>query len=58
MVDNASGEYIEWVDSDVVLPKNYLRKQVEFMDRNPGVGAARKKVNKEAFIKDAGFRVD
>jgi len=40
VVDNASGEYIVWVDGDVVLPRNYLRKQVEFMDRNPSVGAA------------------
>jgi glycosyltransferase involved in cell wall biosynthesis len=41
VVDNAFGEYILWVDGDNVLPKNYVRKQVEFMDQNPKVGAAR-----------------
>jgi glycosyltransferase involved in cell wall biosynthesis len=40
VVDNACGEYILWVDGDNVFPKNYVRKQVEFMDRNPRVGAA------------------
>jgi glycosyltransferase involved in cell wall biosynthesis len=40
VADNASGRYIVWVDGDVVLPKNYVQKQVEFMDRNPRVGAA------------------
>jgi glycosyltransferase involved in cell wall biosynthesis len=44
VVDNARGDYIIWVDGDMVLPENYLRKQVEFMDRNPKVGAARGKL--------------
>jgi len=43
VVDNASGKYIVWVDGDVVLPKNYLRKQVEFINRNPNIGAAQGK---------------
>jgi glycosyltransferase involved in cell wall biosynthesis len=43
VVDNARGEYIIWVDGDMVLPENYLQKQVGFMDRNPKVGAARGK---------------
>jgi glycosyltransferase involved in cell wall biosynthesis len=40
VVNSASGEYIIWIDGDVVLPKNYVRKHVEFMRRNPRVGAA------------------
>jgi glycosyltransferase involved in cell wall biosynthesis len=43
VVDNASSEYILWVDSDNVLPENYVRKQVKFMDQNPRVGAAQGK---------------
>lgn len=41
VVDNALGEYVVWVDGDVVLRRNYVRKQVEFMDRNPSVGIGR-----------------
>lgn len=44
VVNNARGEYIIWVDGDIVLPEDYLRKLVEFMDRNPKVGAARGKL--------------
>lgn len=44
VVDNASGEYITWVDGDVVLPRYYLRKQAEFMKSNPRVGAVRGKL--------------
>ena len=40
VVDNASGDYIVWVDGDLVLPKDYVRKQVEFMECNPTVGIA------------------
>ena len=40
VVDNACGEYVLWVDGDNVLPANYVRKQMEFMDQNPEVGAA------------------
>ena len=41
VVDNAEGDYIVWVDDDLVLEKDYIRKQVEFMEKNPNVGAAR-----------------
>jgi len=40
VVDNASGDYIIWVDGDMILPKNHIRKQVEFMDKNSQVGIA------------------
>ena len=43
VVNNASGEYIVWVDADMILPKDHVRKQVEFMEKNPkmGIGKAR-----------------
>lgn len=41
VVNNASGKYIVWVDGDMILPKDHVRKQVEFMERNPKVGIAK-----------------
>ena len=41
VVENASGVYIIWVDGDMVLPIDHVRKQVEFMDRNPTIGVAK-----------------
>ena len=43
VVDNAEGEYIVWVDGDMILPRNHVKKQVEFMERNPKVGIAKAK---------------
>jgi len=40
VVDNAKGDYIVWVDGDLILPKDYVKKLVDFMDRNPIVGIA------------------
>lgn len=41
VVDNASGDYIVWVDGDVVIPRCHVQKQVDFMDSKPGVGIGR-----------------
>jgi glycosyltransferase involved in cell wall biosynthesis len=43
VVNSASGDYIVWVDGDMVLPIDHVRKQVEFMLQNPtvGIGKAR-----------------
>ena len=38
VVNNANGEYIIWVDSDMRLSRDFVRRQVEFMDKNPDVG--------------------
>jgi glycosyltransferase involved in cell wall biosynthesis len=43
IVKNASGDYIVWVDSDMELPADHVRKQVEFMQQNPKVGIAKAK---------------
>lgn len=40
VVNNASGKYIVWVDGDMILPKDFIRKQVSFMEQNPKVGIA------------------
>jgi len=37
VVHNAAGEYIIWVDGDMSLAKDFVRKQVKFMDENPAV---------------------
>jgi glycosyltransferase involved in cell wall biosynthesis len=53
VVEQAQGEYIVWVDCDMVLPKDHVRKQVEFMDANPRVGLAKARygtVNCESVI--------
>jgi len=41
VVDNAHGEFIVWVDGDMVLQKDFVKKQIEFMDKNPDVGIGR-----------------
>jgi glycosyltransferase involved in cell wall biosynthesis len=41
VVNKANGEYIVWVDSDMVLTRDFVRKQVKFMDDNPDVGIAK-----------------
>jgi glycosyltransferase involved in cell wall biosynthesis len=38
VVDNTSGKYIVWVDGDVVLPKNHISAQIEFMEKHVKVG--------------------
>lgn len=41
VVNNADGDYIIWVDGDMALPRDHVRKQVEFMQHNPKVGIAK-----------------
>ena len=40
VVNQSGGDYIVWVDGDMVIPKSYVRKHVEFMENNPNVGIA------------------
>ena len=40
VVNNAKGDYIIWVDSDMVLPSDHVRKQVDFMDSHPKIAIA------------------
>jgi glycosyltransferase involved in cell wall biosynthesis len=41
VVDHALGEFVVWVDGDVVLRRDYVKKQVGFLERNPNVGIGR-----------------
>jgi glycosyltransferase involved in cell wall biosynthesis len=43
VVNNASGDYIIWIDGDMIIPKDHVRRQVEFMEKNPNVGIAKAK---------------
>ena len=43
VVDNASGKYIIWVDGDMIIPKDHVRKQIDFMEKNKTVGIAKAK---------------
>jgi glycosyltransferase involved in cell wall biosynthesis len=43
VVENAAGNYIVWVDGDMVLPSDFVRKQVEFMQKTPNAGIAKGK---------------
>lgn len=43
VVDNAIGDYIVWVDGDMILSKNFVSKQLEFMEKNPDVGVGKGK---------------
>lgn len=40
---NAEGNFILWVDGDMILSKNFVRKLVEFMEQHPEVGIAKGK---------------
>jgi glycosyltransferase involved in cell wall biosynthesis len=40
VLQNASGKYIIWVDGDMVLSKNFITNQVEFMEKNPKIAVA------------------
>lgn len=41
VVENAEGDYILWVDADMILPKDHIKRQVDFMEKNPKVGIAK-----------------
>jgi glycosyltransferase involved in cell wall biosynthesis len=43
VVDNALGEYVIWVDADMILSSRFVTNQVEFMNKNPNVGIAKGK---------------
>jgi glycosyltransferase involved in cell wall biosynthesis len=43
VVNNALGEYIVWIDNDLTVSRDYVRKLVSFMDKHPEVGIAKGK---------------
>jgi len=67
VVDNADGEYIVWVDGDMILSRDFIKRQVEFMDNNPKVGIAKGRYgilkgdehkNLVAFLEDVEFMLN
>jgi len=42
-VDNAEGRYIVWVDGDMIISQDYVKKLFEFMEKHPEVGIAKGK---------------
>lgn len=62
VVENAKGKHIVWVDADMRLPSNHVRKQVNFMEKNPRAGIAKAKhgigsISLVAFLEDVPFMV-
>lgn len=41
VVNNARGEYLIWVDGDMILPKDHVTTQVKFMENNHTIGIAK-----------------
>jgi GT2 family glycosyltransferase len=50
LLEEAKGEYVLWVDGDHLLPKDFLEKQVTYMEAHPEVGA----VEGVTYPKDGG----
>ena len=44
---NAEGDFILWVDGDMVLSRDFVRKLVEFIEQHPKVGIAKGKQSLE-----------
>lgn len=38
VLNNARGDYLVWVDDGTILPKDYLRRTVDFMEKHLNVG--------------------
>jgi len=64
VVDNARGEFIVWVDADMILSKDFVRKQVSFMESHPKVGIAKgrygvhERTNLIAMLEDIEFAIN
>jgi glycosyltransferase involved in cell wall biosynthesis len=64
VVDNASGDYVIWVDGDTVFPQDFVKRQVKFMDENSRVGIGRARYgilqgsNHVAFLENIPFVVE
>ena len=41
VVNGASGKYIIWIDGDMFIPKDHIKKQVEFMEKHPNVAVGK-----------------
>jgi len=68
VIANAKGDFILWVDGDMILSQGYVRKLIEVMDQHPEIGIAKGKqalipganllATLEAYSRAAGRMVD
>jgi glycosyltransferase involved in cell wall biosynthesis len=68
VIENASGDYIIWVDGDMILARDFVEKLVMFMENHPEIGIAKGKqvliagknllATLEAYSRAAGRMVD
>jgi len=40
VVNASTGKYIQWVDGDHIIPRDFIRKQVDFLESNPVLAAS------------------
>ena len=52
VVKHAQGRYIIWVDGDIIISSNYVKTQVDFMDKHPDAGVA---VGNYGFLKEENW---
>lgn len=43
VIKNAEGDYLLWVDGDMILSRDFVRKLVEYMEYNPKIGVVKGK---------------
>jgi glycosyltransferase involved in cell wall biosynthesis len=41
ILKEAQGDHIVWVDDGIIIPKDYVTKHIEIMEKNPKIGIAR-----------------
>jgi glycosyltransferase involved in cell wall biosynthesis len=41
LLKNAQSDYIVWIDDGTIIPKDYIRRLVTFMEKHPSVGIAK-----------------
>ena len=64
VIDNASGEYVLWLDGDVILSKTYIKQMAHFMENNPKAAIAVGRIgllpneNWVAFLESIGYVVE
>ena len=41
VLSNTQGDYIVWIDDGTIIPKDYVRKQVDLLEKEPNLGIIR-----------------
>ena len=64
VVNESNSDFIIWIDGDMLLPRDHVRKQIEFMKQNPNVGIAKARYGTLpdesllAFLENVGYVVN